>query len=78
LARLQYGWPIDMPLCRSLGNGLWEVRSSLPSRREARVVIAFDDGRLVALSAFIKKSQATPKAELQLASDRLKALKNDK
>ncbi len=27
LATLQVGWPIGMPLCRSLGAGLWEVRS---------------------------------------------------
>ncbi|CAN7459528.1 type II toxin-antitoxin system RelE/ParE family toxin [Rhizobium sp. LjRoot254] len=78
LAKLQYGWPIGMPICRSLGSGLWEVRSSLPSRREARVVITFRQGKLIALSAFIKKTQATPKAELQLALERLKALKNDK
>src|ERR1700724_423374 len=28
LATLQVGWPIGMPLCRSLGGGLWELRSS--------------------------------------------------
>ena len=27
LATVQFGWPIGMPLCRPLGNGLWEVRS---------------------------------------------------
>ena len=36
LAALQVGWPVGMPLCRSLGGGLWEMRSSLPSRRIAR------------------------------------------
>ncbi|WNJ89122.1 type II toxin-antitoxin system RelE/ParE family toxin [Bosea sp. 685] len=30
LMRVQTGWPIGMPLCRSLGAGLWEFRSSLP------------------------------------------------
>ncbi|MFN0314617.1 MAG: type II toxin-antitoxin system RelE/ParE family toxin, partial [Burkholderiales bacterium] len=34
---VEFGWPIGMPLCRSLGAGLWEVRSSLPSQRIARV-----------------------------------------
>src|SRR4051794_13696776 len=38
LTLVQYGWPVGMPLCRSLGGGLWELRSSLPSRRIARVV----------------------------------------
>ncbi len=32
LMRVQFGWPIGMPLVRSLKDGLWEVRSSLPSR----------------------------------------------
>jgi hypothetical protein len=25
---LEFDWPVGMPLCRALGNGLWEVRSS--------------------------------------------------
>src|ERR1700761_1966277 len=37
IAKVQYGWPIGLPLCRALGGGLWEVRASLPSKREARI-----------------------------------------
>ena len=33
LMRVQFGWPIGRPLVGSLGDGLWEVRSSLPSGR---------------------------------------------
>ncbi len=33
MAKVQFGWPLGLPLCRSLGDGLWEVRSSLPSAR---------------------------------------------
>ena len=33
LMRVQYRWPVGMPLCRALGDGLWEVRTSLPSNR---------------------------------------------
>jgi antitoxin HicB len=36
---VEFSWPIGMPLCRSLGKGLWEVRSDLPSRRIARVIL---------------------------------------
>jgi hypothetical protein len=35
LKDVEYGWPVGMPLCRSLGNGLWEVRSSLSHGRIA-------------------------------------------
>ena len=31
---VEFGWPVGMPLCRSIGNGVWEVRSTLPSRRQ--------------------------------------------
>jgi phage-related protein len=74
LQRLQYRWPIGMPLARSLGDGLWEVRSSLPNGRIARVLFCFDEGVLVALHGFIKKTQKTPKAELGLALARKKEL----
>ena len=40
LMRVQFGWPIGMPLVRSLKDGLWEVRSHLPSRKIARLILA--------------------------------------
>jgi Gp49-like protein DUF891 len=55
LMRVQYRWPVDMPLCRSLGDGLWEVRSSLPSNRIARVLFGVHQGRILALHGFIKR-----------------------
>lgn len=74
IAKVQFGWPIGLPLCRPLSDGLWEVRSSLPSKREARVLICFEQGVLVALHAFFKSSRATPRAELVLARQRMKGL----
>src|ERR1700761_6913653 len=52
LATVQFGWPIGMPLCRPLGNGLWEVRSSLPSRRIARLLFFAHEGRLGVVHGF--------------------------
>ena len=75
MAKVQFGWPIGLPLCRPLAGGLWEVRSTLPSRREARVLFGFHDGMLVALSALIKKTQGTPPSELKLARKRLKMVR---
>jgi len=63
-----------MPLCRSLGGGLWEVRSTLPSKREARLIFCFQEGALVALHAFIKKSRRTPPEDLAVATRRMKEL----
>jgi hypothetical protein len=41
IAKAPFGWPIGLPVCRPLGSGLWEVRSSLPSRREGACCSAF-------------------------------------
>lgn len=67
IAKVQFGWPMGLPLCRPLSGGLWEVRSALPSRRQARVFFGFHDGMLIALHAIIKKKQKTPAEELALA-----------
>ncbi len=74
LATVEFGWPVGMPLCRSLGYGLWEVRSSLPSKREARVIFAVVEERMVLLHGFIKKTQKTPKGDLETARKRLKEI----
>jgi len=36
---VEFSWPTGMPLVRSLGKGLWEVRSDLTQGRIARVVL---------------------------------------
>jgi phage-related protein len=74
IAQVQFGWPVGLPLCRPMSGGLWELRASLPSRREARVIFAFHASMLVALHAFIKKSQRTPPDELALSRQRLKEM----
>lgn len=70
LMRGQVGWPIGMPLVRSLGDGLWEIRSSLPSQRIARLLLCFHEGTIVVLHGFIKKTQKTPPDDLELAKKR--------
>ena len=76
IAKVQYGWPVGLPLCRPLSAGLWEVRASLPSKREARVFFGFHDGMLVAMHAIIKKTQKTPSEDLALARQRFKELQS--
>jgi phage-related protein len=59
-------------MIHSLGGGLWEVRSTLRSRREARVLFGFYGGLLIALHAFINKTQKTMADDLTIARQRLK------
>ena len=75
LATVQFGWPVGMPLCRSLGGGLWEVRSSLPSHRIARVLFFIQEDRIGLVHGFIKKTQKTPPADLELARKRMREMK---
>ena len=72
LMRVQFGWPIGMPLVRSLKDGLWEVRSTLPSKRIARLILCFHQGTLVVLHGFIKKTRKTPAEDLALARRRMR------
>lgn len=66
---VEFGWPIGMPVCRPLGRGLYEVRSNIENRI-ARVMFLIDGAEMVLLHGFIKKSQATPKSEIDLARKR--------
>jgi len=72
LMRVQFGWPIGMPLVRSLKDGLWEVRSRLPSQRIARLILCFHQTTLVVLHGFIKKTRKTPAEDIALAKRRMK------
>lgn len=70
---VQFGWPLGMPLVRKLDRGLWEVRIRLPDGI-ARVMFPADEGRMILLHGFIKKSQKTPADDLSLAKTRLRLL----
>ena len=74
IALVEFGWPVGMPVCRSLGSGLWEARSTLASHRIARVMFCFHGEHIVLLHGFIKKAQQTPKADLELARSRQRSL----
>lgn len=67
IQKVEFGWPLGMPYCRSLGRGLWEVRSALAGGRIARVIFCLKDGEMVLLHGFEKKTQKTPPQEIELA-----------
>jgi len=74
LLRAQWRWPVGMPLCRAMGSGLWEIRTDLPTKRTARVLLCVYREHLVALHGFVKKTRATPDEDLALARKRKKEL----
>jgi len=76
LMRVQFGWPVGMPLVRPLGEGMFEVRTNLPNKTIARVLFCFHDGELFALHGFIKKTRQTPPEDLKLARKRKVEVEN--
>lgn len=72
IQKVEYGWPLGMPTCKALGRGLFEVRTTLPSNRIARVLFCTAGEEMILLHGFIKKTQTTPHSDLQLAQQRQK------
>jgi phage-related protein len=65
---VEFGWPIGMPVCRPLGDGIYGVRTSLAQNGIARVLFYIDQkDRMVLLHGFIKKTRKTPDEDLTLA-----------
>ena len=73
IKKIQYSWPVDNLLVKPLGDKMWEVRSNLDNRI-ARIIFVFNDGKIILLHGFIKKTQKTPSQEIDLARKRLKTL----
>ena len=71
---VQFGWPVGMPVVRKMEPGLWEVRSNIPEGI-ARVLFTVVGADMVLLHSFVKKTQATPKADLALAVLRMKEVR---
>jgi phage-related protein len=72
---VEFGWPIGMPTCRPMGDGLFEVRTNLGGGRIARVLFTVERRNAVLLHGFIKKSQRTPQRELHTTKTRLADLR---
>lgn len=71
IAYVQYKWPIGKPQVDHLRGPIWEVRTSL-NQRIARTLFAVAHGQMVLLHGFVKKTQQTPGAEIDLAERRFK------
>ena len=67
---VQFRWPLGMPLVKKLAGKVWEVRTQLPTRI-ARVLFTVQGNQMVLLHGFIKKTQSTPKPDIDLALNRI-------
>jgi phage-related protein len=53
-------------------SGVWEVRTDLTGGRIARVIFCIAAGETILLHGFVKKTQKTPKPDIDLALRRRK------
>ena len=70
IQKVEFGWPLGLPVCGALGQGLWEIRSDLPSGRIARTFFCIVEGQMILLHGFIKKTQKAPTKDQNLARAR--------
>ncbi len=73
---IEFGPDLRMPHSRAMGGGLFELR---PKGREGigRALYCFVVGqRVVVVHAFVKKSQATPQRDLDIARRRMKEVRD--
>jgi len=72
-----FGPDLGMPHTRAMGGGLFELRLKA-AEGIARIFYCTVVGqRIVFLHQFIKKTDKTPKTELDIAHQRMKELKRD-
>lgn len=65
---VELGWPIGMPSCRPMGDGLHEVTTNLSNNRIARVLFYIDTNQeMVLLHGIIKKTRRTPPSDIKIA-----------
>lgn len=74
IAAVEFTWPVGMPLVRAMKQGLWELRSTLPGNRIARILFCQVGDQMVLLHGFIKKTQKTTDEDLALARKRQKEI----
>lgn len=64
-----------MPFTRAMGKGLFEIRAKGHAGIARGLFCTISKNRIVILHAFIKKTEATPPKELDLAIKRMKEVK---
>lgn len=70
----KYGNQVREPHTKSLGDGLFEIRAK-GKEGIARAFFAFQDKKvIIILHCFIKKSQKTPKSEINKAREKLRSM----
>jgi phage-related protein len=71
ISKVQFRWPLEMPLVRNLGEGIHELRSHIPNGI-MRILFIVTEKTMVLLHGFIKKTEKLPSQDLKIAKERAK------
>jgi phage-related protein len=71
-----YGPGLGMPHTRAMGGGLFELRLKAAEGIARVFYCTVVERRIVVLHQFVKKSEKTPRKELEVARRRLKEIKD--
>ncbi len=72
---LEYGPDLGLPFTRAMGKGLFEIRAKGHAGIARGFFCTISKNKIVILHVFIKKTESTPKKELDLAIKRMKEVK---
>ena len=67
-----FGNQLKMPYSKKISTNLYELR--VRGRQEVRIFYCFNQDKAVIIHHFIKKSQKTPKKEIEVALARISSL----
>lgn len=65
----KHGFNLGMPYSKKIDNNLWELRTG--GQQKIRILYQIKQKKIYLLNWFVKKSQKTPKQELEKANRRL-------
>ena len=74
----QYGPSLGMPYTKAFGKGLFEIRAKGKEGIGRSLFCTIKGNEVVILHSFIKKTNKTPKKELDIARKRMKEVQNGK
>jgi phage-related protein len=73
---MEFGPSLRMPHSRTMGSGLFELRPRGPEGIGRAMYCYMSGQRIVVLHAFVKKTQATSRRDLEIAQRRMKEVRN--
>jgi len=73
----EYGPNLGLPFTRAMGQGLFEIRAKGQAGIARGLFCTITKKTVVILHVFIKKTEATPKKEMDLAIKRMKEVINN-